>query len=250
MLIKIKGSVNGGICITLPSDFKIWVDFYPDMKTVLWEYVHDPEWEEIKKDPAVFPPDLVLATHTHPDHFSFPRTNELSELCPGARIVVPKGDVWSSVHKSPFSTDSLSCEKITGDIVEKDFGDVHVKFIRTVHSGREYIDVPHYSLYITYEKKHIFISGDACVTDDDLCSRLEEMRTDLAVLNFPWACVSRGREIIEYSICPSHVLLVHLPSEEKDDFHYRKSAENSAELLNVPDVRLFLRHSQEEEFNL
>ena len=250
MVFKIKSSVNSGICITLPDNKKVWVDFYPSIRTPLWGFMSDSDWEETKKDPEIFPPDTVLTTHCHPDHFSLKRTAELMKIMSPQNICYPAGGAYSSSCQAVMSGDSLSCDKITGDFAERQFGKLCVRFIKSTHSGKQFSDVPHYSIMLTYGGKNIFISGDAHVAEGDLTDRLSLMRTDLAVLNFPWATLSRGRELIEEAIRPSHVLLVHLPEASNDPYCYRDAAFSQSSLLKVPDVRLLTERGANETYIL
>lgn len=249
MFFKLKGSVNGGICVVCPDGKKVWVDFTPG-KTVLWEELTPEDWETVKNDSTVFPPDLVLTTHCHSDHFSPERTEELLRLCPDAQIFVPAWRTPSDTCQHVIPADSLDVFKIAGDTETVTSGNLEIQFLRSTHSGKKYEDVPHYSILLRYGKKTIFFSGDARVMEEELTDQLEFINIDLAVLNFPWASLTKGRELVEYSIRPSHVFLVHLPAREKDIYSYREAAENGAGLLNVPDVRLFLTHFQEEVFDL
>ena len=250
MQVTINGSVNGGVCLTFPGGFRVWVDFCPDFKTRLWEYIPESDWENIKKNTALFPPDVVFFTHCHPDHFSLERTEEILRTCPGTKVYAPLGEVFSASKCGFLSADSLPCEKVSGDEATETVGKLTIRFLRSTHSGKEYSNISHYSLFLTYEGKTVFISGDAALSDETLAERLEFLHTDLAVMNFPWASLHSGRETVETSIQPSHVYLVHLPAENEDVFGYRKAAENGAELLNVPDVRLMLSRFSEEVFTL
>lgn len=73
---------------------------------------------------------------------------------------------------------------------------------------------------------------------------------DLALLDFPWVTLRRGREFIHRYIRPGHVLVNHLPFQEDEQCNYRSAAEKGAALLRqtVPDVRLLTEPFQTEAF--
>jgi len=244
--VQITASVNAGICLLFPDGQKIWIDFFPDRKTTLFSYMTDDQWNELKKDPDLTPPDLILFTHTHPDHFSAARVKECESLWPGTPVYFPAGSTWYG----EISESELAYHPLTGEQTEISLGSLRVRMIRTVHSGKEFTDTPHYSIFLSFEGKNIFVAGDALVTGDRLTDLLEYSKTELAVLTFPWASTSLGRERIEYSICPSHVLLYHIPNAEDDKCNFRKAAENGKGLLNCPDVRTVTEPGQTELFRL
>lgn len=251
MKLEIIGSVNSGVCIIFPDRKKVWIDFVHDLKTPLWPTVSDEMWETIKGDSALYPPDIVLFTHVHPDHYSKKKTGELLKDHPGTPVILPKGATYSSYFKREFSADDLSgADLVSGETAERTFGDLTVLFTKSLHSGKEYVDTPHYCIELKYKGKSIFISGDAKLSSEELCDRLEFVKADLAVMNFPWASVSKGREILSDTLKPSHLLLVHLPDQKDDPFHYMDSAENGAGLLDLPDIRLMRRPFQKEVFDL
>jgi len=244
--ISVIGTINAGICITFPNGRKLWFDLYPDGPTPLFSHMKDEDWERTKKDPRLSPPDRVFFSHTHPDHFSAVRTEEIHRLWPQVPVYLPDRSVWSG---SPDSGE-LVCIPIAGEEMSMDLDGITVHMLRTQHSGQQFIDVPHYSFLIRYDKKQIFISGDALLTSDKLITYLECIRTDLAILTFPWASITLGRERVEYSIQPSHLLFYHIPGEEKNESGYREAAASGSELVNVPDVRLLMKPFQEEIFDL
>jgi len=244
--ITVTGSVNAGICISFPNGRKLWFDFYPDGATPLFSHMKADEWETTKKDPRFSPPDLVFFSHTHPDNFSAVRTAEIRSIWPDVPVYLPEGSVWrTSPEDKPF--DYLP---ITGDEMDVTLDGITVQMIRATHSGHQYADLHHYSFLVKYQGKQIFLSGDALLTGENLITLLECTRTDLAILTFPWASTSMGRERVEYSIQPAHLLLYHIPNEEDNRNGFREAAMSGSELLNTPDVRLLLKPFQQELYTL
>ncbi|MCQ2401495.1 MAG: hypothetical protein MJ059_06200 [Lachnospiraceae bacterium] len=249
ILIKITSSVNGGICVCWPDGKKVWVDLYPEEKARSFSALTDTQWDLIKCDPRFIPPVMILTTHNHPDHFSPDRTKEAGKLWPDAEIVMPEGKIYSMKY-GIIDPDGVPGKRVSGSeaVIEK--CGITARYIRTVHSGKKYVDTPHYSILLSYMDKSIFISGDAAVADDQLTELLGTIPCDIAVLNFPWAALRSAREVVVSTIRASHVLLTHIPNKEDNIDGYREMARTGAALLDIPDVRMMLYPFREETFNV
>lgn len=255
LLFSVTGSVNAGVCLSFGDSCRVWIDFFPDTKTSMFSFMTDEEWKRAEKDPRLFPPDLVLFTHTHPDHFSPPRAREFMSACPEVPFFLPKASVWnpaSEISQEQFLTHFglTSAREISGISETFVLGGLTVRMLRTVHSGARFVSVPHYSFLFSFEGKQIFVSGDALLTDERLTDFLSEEHIDLAVLTFPWAATTVGRERVESAVRPSHVLLYHLPKDGEDPYGFRPSTCSCAPLLNVPDVRLLMDPFHREDYVL
>ena len=255
LLFSVTGSVNAGVCLSFGDSCRVWVDFFPDTKTPMFSFMTDEEWEHAKKNALLFPPDLVLFTHTHPDHFSPARAREFMSACPEVPLFLPKASVWDSASKiSPelFLTHFglTAAREISGSTETFVLGGLTVRMLRTIHSGARFTSVPHYSFLFTFEGKQIFVSGDALLTDEHLTDFLAGEPIDLAILTFPWAATTVGRERVESAVRPSHVLLYHLPKDGEDPYGFRPSTRSCAPLLNVPDVRLLTDPFHREDYVL
>lgn len=246
LTVTVTGTVNAGICISFPNGRRIWFDLYPDTETPMFSFLKEDQWEAVKKDPRLTPPDLVFFTHIHPDHFSAPRTQEVNRLWPEVPVYLPQ----QNDRREAERISGLSYIPLTGEEMSVSLDGITVKAFRTIHSGQMFLSVPHYSFLISFEGKHIFLSGDALLTSDDLTGRLECVRTDLAILTFPWASVTAGRDRVEYAVQPEHVFLYHIPNEEKNRYCFREAAVSGSQLLNVPDVRLAMQPFTRETFIL
>lgn len=247
--IRITSSVNAGICAEWPDGKKVWVDLYPEEKARSFSCLTDAQWKLVKCDPRFSPPAMILATHTHPDHFSAARTKEAAALWPGAEIVFPEGKIYSMITGITDS-DGIPGTRVSGSeaVIEK--CGMTAKYLRTVHSGKEYVDTPHYSILLSYMGKNILVSGDAAVADEQTIELFSRIQCDIAVLNFPWASLRSAREAVVNNISASHVLLTHIPNKEDNMYGYREMSRTGAALLDIPDVRLMLYQFREEIFNV
>lgn len=243
--IRITSTVNGGVCICWPDNKKVWVDLYPEEKTRSFSVLTESQWDLVKCDPRFSSPNMILATHTHPDHFSTARTMEASGLWPDSLIAFPEGEIYA---KNKGDVNAFPCERISGEkkIIEKD--GIRAVFFRTVHSGRMYAGIPHYSIIISYMGINILLSGDAAASGENLIGMPSDISCDIAILNFPWASLRSAREAVINGIRSSHVLLVHIPNVEDNIDGFREMARTGAALLDIPDVRLMLYPFREEAF--
>ena len=120
-------------------------------------------------------------------------------------------------------------------------------FMRLTHEGAQYREVPHYGCILEYDGFRVLIAGDCAVADPQLRDFIGNRPIDLALLNFPWVTLRKGRHFIEQAIRPEHLVVYHLPFSHDDRWGYRDAAVKSAgQLQGVPDVRLLLEPFQRE----
>lgn len=248
MKISVYYTVNMGMCIRTPGH-NVWVDIFPDIKTPAFSKMEDADWDRVKTDPAIKPTEILM-THCHPDHYSHSRMAECTALFPEAAMLVPAGTALSSINGYIFTADDLPVTHVSGNEFIYEAGGLHIRMLKSEHSSEKYADVPHYSIFLTQEEKTIFISGDAHVTGEALYDELEKTKIDLAILNFPWTSLSRGRSLTEHVVAPEHVLFVHIPNAEDNNNGYREVAESGSSVLRVPDVRLAMTPYTEFSYDL
>ena len=181
---------------------------------------------------ALPPPELLCFTHCHPDHYDHTLAAEALALWPSARPVLPRQD---------FPQQLL----LSGDEVRLSGGGLTLRFLRLLHE-EPYGDVPHYGLLITDGAVRLLIAGDCAVASPALTRHLEGRPVDLAILNFPWLTLGRGRRYVEEVLRPKHLLLCHLPFPEDDGNGYLEGARRAAGLSSLPDIRLLSRPLQRE----
>ncbi len=209
--IQVTLSANAGVSIQIHKH-RIWVDVLHEDKQPGFSAVSRELFEKILASDAFMAPDYICVTHDHPDHYSRRLVARACELWPAAKLCIAK----------PFKLED---------------GDLTLEFIRLPHEGAQYADVVHYGILITAAGKHILIPGDCETAAPALTQAVGKRQIDLAILNFPWVTLSKGRAFLQ-QIKPKHILLCHLPFEADDGNGFRKSAERNARLLPQMDVRL------------
>lgn len=223
--IKVTLSANAGVAIQIDKH-RIWVDALHNEKQAGFSAVTPELYQEILSNAAFQSPDYICVTHCHPDHYSEEMVKEAVKRWPTARLCLPLRGAY----------------KVTD-------GDLELAFIRLPHEGAQYADVLHYGILIGCGGKHILIPGDCETASPVLSQAIGERQIDLAILNFPWVTLSKGRAFLTQLLKPKQILLCHLPFEADDLGGYRKSAQRNAQLLEM-DVRLLREPLQTEVVNI
>lgn len=133
------------------------------------------------------PPDILLFTHAHQDHYS------ATHISPYENTILRPVIGPEDVSYTPFSVGNL---KITP--------------IKTRHLGKADRNLSHTSYFIEGSKK-ILVTGDsapACFKDFP--------KADLAVVPYAY-CTTPSAWALTKSICDVAVL-VHMPAEEEDEY--------------------------------
>lgn len=171
-------------------------------------------------------PDLVCVTHTHPDHYAPALWEEAHRRWPKALFVGPVADGETRMPGTEGLTFSVSGARL--------------EVCPLPHEGAEYAQVPHFGCLLTAAGRTLLFPGDCAVASPALADWLDGRQPDVAVLNFPWLTLTRGRVFVESVLRPGHVLLCHLPFEADDTEGYRTAALKAAARSRVPDVRCLL----------
>ena len=226
-------SANAGIALSF-GGLRVWVDALHDQKIPGFSTVTPDLWAAMRAHPAFAAPDLLFFTHCHPDHFSAGLAREALNLWPGAKIVLPE---------NRFPGQAL----LSGRRERVRLPQLTLDFIRLTHEGPRYADKPHYGCILESRGFRVLVTGDCKLCAPELAEFLQEDGpVDLAILDFPWLTLPRGRRFVQEHIRPKALLVCHLPFQEDDDFGYRTAAIKSAPLLEGVDVRLLSEPLQQE----
>lgn len=232
--LSVTLSANAGISLSFGGAV-IWIDALHSKKVPGFSTVDPALQQKIFCGGALSPPDVICFTHCHEDHYSRGLTEQAQDRWPGAQLILPRRD---------FARQTL----LQGDDVWETVGGLTLHFFRTVHDGKEYVDVPHYGLLLSDGNHRILIAGDSALAEPRLAQVAGEAPVDTAVLNFPWITLRRGREFVKTCISPRYLCVYHLPFAEDDLNGYRDAARRGATLL--PDVQILDTPLQRAEIHL
>lgn len=231
---KVTYSANAGMALEFHG-IKLLVDALHNTKLPGFSTLSSSQFQQLCSHPGFADPDYFVFTHCHEDHFSQELTRAYMAQWPRAELFLPE---------PRFERQTL----LQGERLIHSDRMLTLEFLRLPHENERYADVPHYGLHLTDDSFHILIAGDCALESPILAQHLSRFPVDLAILDFPWLCLPRGRAFIDAHIQPKHLLICHLPFLEDDRYSYRTSALRAVKACPVPDIRLLLEPFQQEFF--
>lgn len=231
--ICVTFSANAGVVIHVGGR-RIWVDALHEEKQSGFSALDTDLQQRMLQCEAFFHPDYICATHCHPDHYSPFLTKTAKRIWPKAKLLLPEPE---------FAEQIL----VSGENFRLEDGAITLEFFALPHEGAHYADVKHYGILIQGGGKSILLAGDCATASPALERALRGRKVDLAILNFPWITLGKGRDFLKKVIQPEHLLVCHLPFAEDDVSGYRQSAQKNVALLKDDmDVRLLWEPLQTE----
>ena len=224
MEIQVTFSANAGVCVQ-SGGYRIWVDALHKEKQPGCSAVSPELFQQVLSSENFSAPNWICVTHCHPDHYSPEMVDGALAKWPSAQLCLP------------------GCKDVRLE-------DVSLQFIPLPHEGAQYADVLHFGVLIRVGDKTILIPGDCETASPAMAQVIWEQEIDLAILNFPWVTLAKGRTFLTQVLQPTHILLCHLPFAEDDVGGFRASAKRSAQLLPQMDVRLLDQPLQTEIINI
>jgi hypothetical protein len=229
-------TANAGVLICY-HDKKILVDALHSEKTNRFSRVSDGVLRQIVNGEGDFADvDVALVTHDHPDHYSKNWMMRLLERNPGIELISPVRDFLDrkNVHVVTRPKETLR------------FAGIGITCKRLLHDGSEYASVANYGYMLDIDGFRILLLGDGAMDPKAIGAFKEDFKADLALLNFPFLTLKRGRDIMERVIGAPKTVLFHLPEVGDDINGYTASAQKT--LLRVyqndPSVRLLCESMQ------
>ena len=235
--LSITASVNAGLSVTFPNGARFLIDALPGKKLETFSFLDREKWARLQVHPAFQDPDLIFFSHCHEDHYYAPYAKVLHQKAPQAPLVLPEQEF----------PDQFLLERPT---VRVNYKGIEIFFFRSVHEGEIFADVPHYGCILEYSGFRILYSGDSMLGSEELREAIRHRPIDLAIMNFPWVTLGRGRDFIQNVIRPQHLLINHIPLAEDDLLHFRSALKTAAAKLDIPDIRMLLDPFQEEAYTL
>ena len=221
---------NAGLAISFQSSL-IWVDAIHDIKAPTYSTVTPDMRERIFTDPDYIGakglgPDAMVFSHCHIDHFTSDIVRDAMVRFPDSKVLLPEKYFPDEIY-------------VHGDIYEEDINEVQLKFIRTHHCTKRHHNKTHYSLLMNDGNANIFMPMDSSTTDAAMHRCAVDTDIDIAVVDFVWALLQKGRDVILNDLSPRHLLLYHLPFAKDDTHNWRdQTREALAFLKSIPDVRI------------
>ncbi len=134
------------------------------------------------------PPDKVLFTHTHADHYCQDFARRYADKT-GLKIALPAGERW---------TDPA--------------GTVQITALPTRHMGRGGLTDAHQS-FVIQGSRCVWFLGDASPTE---LKKLDGFpRPDVLTVPYPYISTPSALRLVE-NLLPCNIILLHLPRQEHD----------------------------------
>lgn len=234
--IKIKSTANAGMLIDFGGN-KLLIDAFHNEKYELYPTVSPELFRQISMDPDFSDPGLLIVTHCHPDHFSADMAMKAARLWPDMRTILPEPKM-----------DGILLENPREEIRIKDF---HLFFAALPHEPVRYNTVPHYGFIAECNGVTVLDPGDCELASNQLRDFIGNRKIDLAVLNFPWLTLKRGRQFVKEVIRADHLIICHLPDPSEDCFGYAQHLEHMIQKdFSGWDIRILKRPLQLETIDL
>ena len=231
--VRVTLSANAGVSIEVGGK-RILVDAFHQKKQPGFSTVESQLFQKMLTQDAFSQPDYLCYTHKHSDHYDKKMTQVILATAPNAKLIQPEPELEGAVQ--------LSGE----EFVWKD-GQTTIHFLKLPHEGALYQDTVHYGLLITAGDVTILLPGDCAVASPVLEEKISNRKINLAILDFPWVTLRKGREFLQKHLPADHILLYHLPFKEDDVNGYRSAAIRWAQQLSgAADIRLLMEPLQTE----
>ncbi len=201
-------SANAGGCLDF-GQLRVWIDVIHDAKVPGFSRVDTVLQGKMLACPAFERPDVIAFTHCHPDHYSEDLTRKARAIWPEAAVLIPG-------------------ENVCGDRLEFSVKGASITFFRLPHEGPRCADTLHYGIFIRTPGGNVLHPGDCAMASPALAAALKGERVDVALLDFPWLTLPRGRNYVQEHIRPDHFIACHLPFEADDCNGYRQAARRAA----------------------
>lgn len=190
--MQIRRTANAGVLLTL-DNVSILLD---GVCRVYSPYLAPPP--AVLEELAACPPDALIFTHAHPDHFEPDFVARLQQRT-GCSVLGTEG----------------VAELLPGVPVEQGgavIGGVRITPVPSRHLGVEWRNYPHVS-YLLEGSKRVFFVGDA--TPACWKEGVSRLQPDVLIAPFPYVTTRVGRQI---TLCfaPKELVLVHMPAEDHD----------------------------------
>ena len=182
MAIRVTLSANAGVSVEL-GGVRIWIDALHDTRVPGFSTLDSHLLQRLWSEAAFQSPDAIVYTHCHPDHYAAHLTAEACRRWPKARLFLPQKDFPEQ-------------ELLSGREAAASIEGVALHFYRLTHDGMAFAGVPHYGLTITCGRDSILLPGDCAVASPELLPVVNGRHLRLALLNFPWATLQRGRDFL------------------------------------------------------
>ena len=186
--MEIRRTANAGVLLTL-DDTKILLD---GVCREVNSYPATPR--KIAEQLMQYPPDVLLFTHCHPDHFDPVLTRQFAK----------------PVYGPAQLSEQMDC-KISAD-TDLRVGQLRIRAIPTRHMGHYGKTTQHQS-YVVEGSQILWFMGDA--SPMELKKLPSYPKPDVLLVPYPYISTPAAMKLVE-QLLPCKIVLLHLPAKEND----------------------------------
>ncbi len=249
-------TANAGFIVSV-NGISLAVDAFPRVADRGFSALSKDHLEQLCQRQDLHDVRYVIATHDHGDHYSKRWNEQFLNHHPQARFIGAVND-----GRTPQSTVSQADSPILlhSDRPTYYLPGITLEFLRLPHEGAQFSAVTNYGCLVTFTAasscagspfprpyRALFL-GDAKPGDPAIAQWLGGRPIDLAMLNFPWIALPKGRQFIEAHLPHAHIGVIHLPYENEDRNHYVAATRRAVMQLSSHAVTLFTEFGQELNF--
>lgn len=218
MECKLIFTANAG-CILYLGRFCILLDALHSEQTDVFSSLNENQVQQVFSLLDKRPPQLILITHQHPDHYSPQLVEQALRRYPDAILICPSRE---------------------GKMGSKG---LELGWFPLPHRGE---NSANFGFLLSLDGKRIFTAGDGDPGAAETLHRCAVLQPDLALLNFPWLTLRSGRKALEALNC-RQLVLFHLPFHSQDTPGYLAATKRLADPLGS-QVRILSEFLQTEIF--
>lgn len=253
MKIRLTYIANDGILLST-NKVKVFIDALHNQKVPIYSKVPDHILQEMRNGNGLMNNvDCLLATHVHWDHFSPEEFNRyLEHNRVKAIFTTTEAGVLlrESTNKHLFkAVRHVIMDSPIGELMSVEFPEVKIKYFRVEHMGQEHHDVEHFAFILEIDGIQFLHLGDSAFDKDYLTQMLQNEQIDVLFCNFPFINHPLGRIIINESIKPMQIYIIHLPFTDDDQYNFQRMLKKDLEKYRevLPPMKAFYEPLEEIE---
>ena len=241
-------TANAGFFVSA-GDISLAVDAFPRVADRGFSALSEDHFQQLCQRSDLADIRYVIATHDHGDHYSQRWNQQFLNCHPQTRFIgavtEERAPQSSNSHAGSLPVDPPIL--LRSDRPTYYLPGITFEFLRLPHEGADFADVTNYGCLVTFTSPtpcRILFVGDAKPADPTIAEWIGGRHIDLALLNFPWIALPKGRRFIEEYLPNTKIGVIHLPYEADDRNHYVTAARKATEQITTHAITLFTEFGQ------
>ena len=215
-------TANAGFLLTVHG-FTVAVDAFPQEADRGFSALSSKDHTALCQSSLADSVRHVIITHDHKDHYCPERTKQFLDQHPEVGFF------------GLFEKEQLTYY-LPG---------ITLEFQKLPHDGAQFAQVSNYGCLLMFpDSTRVLFLGDAKIGDPAIAQWIGGRSIDLALLNFPWITLPKGRQFLTRHLPDTKIAILHLPYEEEDRNHYCEATRKTAETITSHPITLLTHYGQ------